>query len=526
MLSAADIRSTVVPGAPAGCEAALRVQPANAIRSCLREHRFCWTVEFIPSADKVLQDQLAAQQGLAQAMGRDPQLAGFSVTDRVHSDRDPDPVGAAAQLLRQSGRQPFVHFSGKDRETEDLAAAIARMRVEGLENLLVVTGDRLKEAPRGRRPRYLESVAAIQEAKRLHPELFVAAVLNPFKYREEEAMAQYLKLGKKVGAGADCIVTQIGFDMAKYEEAQYWAGVRNYRVPLIANVMPLSAPRARYIRRHRLAGVTVTDSLLALLEAEEQLLPDKGQSRVMDRLALQIVGVQLYGYAGVQLTAVGSAQALAALQDRVTRFARACPDRRSWYRAWEEALTLPDGTPADPAPADGWYLAQARSGRPRRGERWKYRLMKAVHGLAFDDGLLARMAAPLFAGIPPDGRGDTLLARLERAVKAPLVGCETCGACRLAATHYICPETCPKGLANGPCGGTRDNLCEFGDRECVHSRRYRIARDAGELEQLEQWIVPPVPRARRSTSSWPPHFRGEGPGVRVIEFRPRPAGKA
>jgi methylenetetrahydrofolate reductase (NADPH) len=43
----------------------------------------------------------------------------------------------------------------------------------------------------------------------------IAAALNPFKYREQEAMAQYLKLGKKVAAGADFIVTQIGFDINK-----------------------------------------------------------------------------------------------------------------------------------------------------------------------------------------------------------------------------------------------------------------------------------------------------------------------
>ena len=46
------------------------------------------------------------------------------------------------------------------------------------------------------------------------------------------------------------------------------------------------------------------------------------------------------------------------------------------------------------------------------------------------------------------------LHAVERMVKRPLVGCDTCGSCRLQETLYVCPETCPKGLANGPCGGT------------------------------------------------------------------------
>jgi methylenetetrahydrofolate reductase (NADPH) len=85
--------------------------------------------------------------------------------------------------------------------------------------------------------------------------------------------------------------------------------------------------------------------------------------------------------------------------------------------------------------------------------------------------------------------------------------------CRLAETQYICPETCPKGLANGACGGTNDNTCEYGDRECIHSRKYRIAKDANVLSQLEHWLISAVPDEARHTSSWPPHFRDEGPGI-------------
>ena len=80
------------------------------------------------------------------------------------------------------------------------------------------------------------------------------------------------------------------------------------------------------------------------------------------------------------------------------------------------------------------------------------------------------------------------------------------------------PKTCPKGLANGACGGTTDNLCEFRDRECIHSVKYRIANDMGVPEQLERWLIPAVPASIRGTSSWPPHFRGEGPKVQVIDF--------
>lgn len=137
--------------------------------------------------------------------------------------------------------------------------------------------------------------------------------------------------------------------------------------------------------------------------------------------------------------------------------------------------------------------------------------------MLFGEGPLPRaFAALLRAGMPPTGVRARLLERSEYAVKHPLVGCETCGMCRLAATQYVCPETCPKGLANGPCGGTTQNRCEFGDRECIHSVKYRVAKSEGLLQELEQMLIPAVPSERRHTSSWPAHFAGHGPCIEIV----------
>jgi methylenetetrahydrofolate reductase (NADPH) len=368
-----------------------------------------------------------------------------------------------------------------------------------------------------RRPRFLESVPAIRTAKQVMPELLVAAALNPFKYREEEAMAQYLKLGKKITAGADFILTQIGFDINKYEEALFWMDTRGYRVPMVANIMALSARRARYIREHPLAGVTITESYQRLLEEEERLMPERASARVTRRLALQILGLRMLGYSGVQLTAIQSLETLVTLLHQIDYLADRCPDRMSWNKAWEEALSLPNGYAADPVPADPWYMVGRQGRHASRRERIHYRVMKGVHRFFFDKGLGACLLGPGVCWIQRHSRADQWLEHLERTIKAPLFGCESCGLCRLAATQYVCPETCPKGLANGACGGTTLNRCEYGDRECIHSRKYRIAKDAGILEQLESWLIPAVPKEVRGTSSWPPHFRGEGPKIEIVD---------
>lgn len=504
----------------------------NHLAEALAARRFFWSLEFIPSVDRVLRDELVKLGGIAAVMREHPLLTTFAVTDRVVSERDPEPVAAAANLLDATGKQPLVHFSGKGREMVDLERTVERMTENGLSNLLLLTGDRLKSEPACGRARYLESVPAVQAVRHWRPEWLLAVALNPFKYREEDAMAQYLKLSKKVAAGANLMITQIGFDPAKYDEVQQWVASRHGSVPIVANVLPLSAARARYMRAHQLAGITISDSLMALLETESTSLPDKGNSRVLRRLALQIVGVRQAGYAGVQVTGLHTPEKLVELEAAVARAARDCPDAETWQEAWSDALTAPDGTKADPVPPHArWYLPGRvlRSGPVRQGiasmpgarasvgRRARYKLLDAVHSTLFGDGVLPRaFGAVLRAAVPAAGLRARLLERFEYAVKHPLVGCETCGMCRLAATQYVCPETCPKGLANGPCGGTTENRCEFGDRECIHSVKYRIAKTEGVLDELEQLLIPAVPLERRHTSSWPAHFQGRGPRIEIV----------
>jgi methylenetetrahydrofolate reductase (NADPH) len=161
------------------------------------------------------------------------------------------------------------------------------------------------------------------------------------------------------------------------------------------------------------------------------------------------------------------------------------------------------------------YLGQEGPGdgvRPGRAEDARFQMMEFLDHIVFREGSPgARAMGPSMRRLDArSGMGGALLL-LEGAVKKPLVGCQTCGFCRLPLTAYVCPETCPKGLANGPCGGTLDNVCEFGDRECIHNRIYRLSKHAGRLKDLEEVLIPPVPEDARNSCSWVTHFRGEGP---------------
>lgn len=489
----------------------------NRLSAALAARRFAVTVELVsPERAHPLEEALAPAVALARELGEDPRLTAFSVTDRVHSDDDHDPALVALRLAREAGTIPLVHLSGKDRTIEDLARRLGMLDAVGLRNILCVTGDRLKSpaAPAADRSiPYVDSVDAVRLARRLLPHALIAAGVSPFKYTEEEIFGQYFKMQKKHAAGADCLVTQIGWDMDKLVELAEYRRQHGLTTPVLAGVMPLSAGGARALRAGKVPGVVVTDDLVALT-THEAAAPDKGRGARLDRLALQIVGAERLGYAGVQVSGFSRAGDVRRVLDQVDIWRERLPTAEAWWREWEQSLRLPSGRAACTAPARSFFVFDAGcpgAAPASASERWRYRALELTHRVAFAPGSPAtRLLRPLARLVPPDSRVASWLARAEQWIKSPLVGCRLCGDCRLPATFYVCPETCPKGLVNAPCGGSTGNICEAGDRECIHARQYRLAKMAGCLDRLEQTLVPA--RARRAgVSSWLEFFSGRAP---------------
>ena len=495
----------------------------NRFRQRLTAQQFAVNVELVtPRADRPLAEALEPFHEFATAMGRDERIAAVAVTDRVKSDGDHDPVATAAWVAQRCGLQPLVHWAGKDRTPDDLERSLEALAILGLENVLAITGDRVERDRGDRQVEYLDAVNVVAQAKHDQAGLHVGAVVSSFKYREEELFNQYFKMAKKVRAGADFIIAQIGLDFAKHRELLDVARLRLPGVPILAALLSPSPRTASWIRTGGAPGVSLTDDLLRLI-GEESEAPDGGRAARRRRLALQMVGLELAGYAGVQLTGLHTVSGARALLDTADELRATLPNLSSWQEAWDASLRLKDGGLAATAPVGGYYLADARaplSAPPAQGEpaakagfgsQAKFHFLDAIDRAIFQDrGPAAGVMRLLSVGhIPVLDRG---LLRLEQATKEPLVGCRTCGFCRLPYTQYVCPETCPKGLANGPCGGTNDNRCEFGDRECIHNQRYRLSKARGSTAELETLLIPPVP-GTRGTCSWTNHFRGEDPHV-------------
>jgi ferredoxin len=66
--------------------------------------------------------------------------------------------------------------------------------------------------------------------------------------------------------------------------------------------------------------------------------------------------------------------------------------------------------------------------------------------------------------------------------------CRACANCLLGETGGICPITiCPKGLVNGPCGGTNHGQCEVNkEKPCAWTLIYRRLEAQGRLENIRE----------------------------------------
>jgi hypothetical protein len=84
------------------------------------------------------------------------------------------------------------------------------------------------------------------------------------------------------------------------------------------------------------------------------------------------------------------------------------------------------------------------------------------------------------------------LNSLEILYKGPLWGCRQCGNCLLQETAFICPMECPKGIRNGPCGGSTPENCYVDKtRPCIWFKIYERTFKLGRQEHLME-VFPPL----------------------------------
>jgi methylenetetrahydrofolate reductase (NADPH) len=109
---------------------------------------------------------------------------------------------------------------------------------------------------------------------------------------------------------------------------------------------------------------------------------------------------------------------------------------------------------------------------------------------------------PPFSPFKREKFGNRLLISVEKIVKGPLFGCRMCGNCLLQETAFICPMECPKGVRNGPCGGSTEENCYVDEtRPCMWYKIYDRSFSMGRQEKLLE-VLPPLDWDKTGGETW------------------------
>jgi methylenetetrahydrofolate reductase (NADPH) len=477
---------------------------------------FTVTFELVPGQgfDRKQVDPLLEFARQAKEDGR---IKALSVTDNPGGNPALAPVAIGTELVK-IGIEPLIHLSLKDKNRNQIGSHIYLYQRLRLRSLLVLGGDFPNPGYYGQgKPVYdLDTIQTLRLLKDMEngrypdhrneknqfstPSILKGCVVSPFKANEEEQVWQYAKLLQKIRAGADFVVTQVGFDIRKFEELTAFLDEQKIRIPLLANVFIPTLALARVLAAGKVPGLLFSQKLLQQMEAEAA--SGAKQAR-LDRAAFMVSHLKRCGYQGVHLGGNNLLfKDVAYVLDQVKQL-----DRQG----------LPDVREYDFPISGTWYYFQsdkketskrARVTAPLNpglhpGTTWVHEL---GHTLFFTDHyitgrLFARFC--LFCG--RERYRYKLLLWLEKAIKSLVYNCQMCGDCTLSCSTFLCPQWhCPKRLVNGPCGGSTQGKCEvYPDRFCFWVRVYKRLDCQTTLETLAAPPhLPPKDWQREKTSSW------------------------
>jgi methylenetetrahydrofolate reductase (NADPH) len=487
---------------------------------------FLYGIELVSSRGMIEDGKAVRTRQMADALGACEQTYWVSITDNAGGNPTLSPMSLGRPIL-YGGKEVVIHLSCKDFNRNGLESEAWQLASEGFHNILALSGDAPIFGHGGNAKGVfdIDSVALISmlsemnngmeyksfpDSKKIHKlsetNFFTGCAFTNFKYHENEVIPQYLKLEKKIENGADFVIIQIGYDSRKMHEVLAYMDQRQINTPVIGNVYLLNCGVAKIFYDKKIPGVVVPDRLFKITEGLRSS-PDKGKAFFLELAAKQSAIYRGLGYRGSYFGGVHHYEDLQKIYAIEKSFAKddwkIFAKEIAYNRPGEFYLYEEDKQTGLSIPGQ-LTESYASSLKNRQRGSWGYKFSHMMHKMMFTpNATISKIGAKLVNGAKDKMQGPKVMRTIEHASKVVMFGCKDCGDCSLPDIAYLCPESqCAKNQRNGPCGGTRDGLCEVHDFECIWARAYdRLKPSGAELHLLDH--VPVVQdQALRGTSSW------------------------
>ena len=207
-------------------------------------------------------------------------------------------VALAREVQNGSGVTALAHLTCVGSTKEDVAAQLAELKKNGIENVLALRGDLLAGEERTGDFRY---AADLVSEIRATGDFCIGAACYPEGHIEcphREDDIAHLKM--KVDRGVDFLTTQMFFDNSVMYSFLYRAMARGIDVPVIAGIMPVTNGRM-IARACALSGATLPNRFRRIVDrygddpdAMKQAGIAYATEQIVDLLANGVRGIHVY----------------------------------------------------------------------------------------------------------------------------------------------------------------------------------------------------------------------------------------
>jgi len=414
-----------------------------------------------------------------------------------------------AEDILASGGEPVVSLALTFNDRNSVLDKMQEYYLAGVRHFLFVSGDSPARDNKTEKPvADIDSVQLLMLLEEFQGKENVAkgCVVSPFKTFESEQVWQYEKLKRKISVGADFIVTQLGYDMRKFDELVTFCTLHKINTPLVANIFMTDMQTARLIQARGIPGVKIPGPLLHALHEEVS-----DHQRVIGRTAKTLAVVKGLGYHGALIGSHSS---------DFSEVRQVLDTTEALQQDWQNFLGQLDFSGSE---SSFYYfqkdLQNGLNSREPAPVALKHFPSPTYSFSYFVDWLVYVPQGPLFK---MTGRfchfcstrkfWYLFLWLLEYISKGVLYGCNMCGDCTLYACGFLCYQSgCPKKMLNGPCGGSIEGYCELfpEKKRCYWVKVYHNMKG---VRQHVTFVAPPIPASDtslRRTSSWINFFLGK-----------------
>jgi methylenetetrahydrofolate reductase (NADPH) len=288
--------------------------------SLQNQQEFTITFELVPGRS-ARSREYSRTLDFARQAAADGRLQAVSITENAggHPALSPEVLGLEIRAL---GLDVIIHLSCKDKNRNQLESLLYAWDRQELNNLLVITGDYPQKGYEGS-PKPVFDLGSVQvldlisrmnrgegnrEGKSADPvpptSFLKGAVVSPFKLLAAEQMMQYSKLHRKSMAGADFIITQLGYDARKFQELLFYMRAEGLTLPVLGNVFIPNLTVLEHLRAGRIPGCVLPEGLYRQMRQEAQD-SDRGKRARLLRAAKLLAVLKGLGYAGAHIGGPG-----------------------------------------------------------------------------------------------------------------------------------------------------------------------------------------------------------------------------